>query len=100
MDGELVSSPRIITRSDQRASINISDRADSSSLRMELIASDASNAGTKDAIKINYDIQYKNGKENVSSKPCLIVVPKKPAAVSFTTGSGHLYKILVLANRE
>lgn len=89
IDGELVSSPRIIARADQKATIKLSN------LSMGLIASNAS----KDAIKINYDVQYNNGSKDAHSKSQVIALPNQPVAISFTTASGHLYDMRLLAKR-
>lgn len=107
MDGELVSSPRIIAHANQKASIFISDRMTTkdkqismsgNSLRLELIARDAPMSGKND-IKINYDIQCQNGKEKMHSKPEIIVTPNQEGVIRISD-AGHSYEMHVLAKRQ
>lgn len=100
IDGKLVSSPRVVTRANQLASIIISNKSVSEDLRMEVIARDAAMPGSKDAIGMNFDVQYKNGNEKMHSKPELLLLPNQEGRIRISSESGHVYEMYVLAVRE
>lgn len=99
VDGRLVSSPRIVTRANQKASIDFSEQKNKEFLKMELIARDEPKTDHTNSIKINFDIVYKLGNENMHSKPRLVVLPGQMAIVKFKTESGHIFELQVIAAR-
>lgn len=109
VDGKLISSPQIIALPNQKAMIVMSDNmttkdnkinVSGNSLKLELVARNVALSQSRDAIRVNYDIQYVNGKENMHSKPQIIVMPKQEGEISFSSKSGHEYKLSVLAVRQ
>jgi hypothetical protein len=102
MDGKLVSSPRIIANANQRALIVITNtnNAEYQGLRMELVARDTTKFGRNDAIGISYDIEIKNGKEKIHSKPHVIVAPNQEGRISISSVPGHSYEMYVFAERK
>ncbi|MBX3710263.1 MAG: M56 family metallopeptidase [Gammaproteobacteria bacterium] len=100
VDGKLVSSPEILAKENQKASITLTNNTDNSGtqgLRMQLMAQ---GAVRNDAIEINYDIEYKNGKEEIRTNPQIIVVPNQEAEINLSSDSKHSYKMLVVAKRQ
>lgn len=107
VDGDLVSAPRIIAHVNQKASIIIADNITTKdnhmsmsghNLKLELIARDMAGSGKNDGIRINYNIQYLNGKEKMHSKPQFILTPNQEGIITISE-AGHTYEIHVLANR-
>lgn len=108
VDGELISSPRIIAHANQRASIFISDRMTTkdnqismsgNSLKTELVARDVAMSGKNDDIRISYDIHYQNGKDKMHSKPEIVIAPNQEGAIRISD-AGHEYEMHVLAKRQ
>jgi hypothetical protein len=97
VDGKLVSSPKIIARANQKASIDFSEQ--NKSLKMELIACDEPKIDRGEPIKINFDIVYKFDNENMHSKSKIVVLPNQLVKVKFKSESGHNYKLEVIAER-
>lgn len=100
IDGKLVSSPRIISRTNQFASIFISNKSGTDSLRIGLLARDATAPGIKDAIAINFDFQYKNGEEKMHSKPEFVLAPNQEGSIKISSDSNHSYEMQVVAKRR
>jgi hypothetical protein len=102
IDGELVSSPVISAYANQKALIVITNtnKDQSQGLRMELVARDIATRGGNDAIRINYDINFKNGKVNTHFKPEIVVIPNQEGSISISSDSGHSYEMSVVAERE
>lgn len=95
VDGKLVSSPQILAKENQEASIIISNN--SQGLKMKLVANnDAKNNG----IDINYDIEYKNGKDEMRANPHMIVMPNQEGVIRIASDSGHSYEMKVIAERQ
>ena len=99
IDGKLISSPRIIARANQFASIFISDKNGTNSLRVEVITKNASIWAANDDILMNFDVQYKNGREQVHSKPEFVLAPDQEGIIKMTSNSGHLFEMRVVAKR-
>lgn len=106
VDGELVSSPHIIAKENQLATMYISDQMSTThgkihmsgkSLKIDLLASNISNSNGK--IKLIYEVFYKNGSENMHFKPQFIVLPKQNAAMRWKSDSGHAYELHVVVER-
>ena len=55
IDGRLVSSPRVVTHANQKASIDFSEQKNKGFLKMELIARDEPKTGHINPIKINFE---------------------------------------------
>jgi hypothetical protein len=108
VDETLVSSPRVIAHANQKASIFISEKMSTTgkrismsgnSLKLELVAKDVAISGKDGGIKINYDIQIKNGKNKMHSKPEIILSSNQEGTVNFSDAA-HDYEIHVLAKRK
>lgn len=99
MDGKLVSSPIIVTYAEQKASIVITNtnHTGAQGLRLKLIAKDVEKS---DAIAINYDIEFKNDKESMHSKPQMIVTPHHQGTLTIASDSGHTFEMRVIAERQ
>jgi len=100
LDGELISSPRIVIMANQPASIEIGNKDRSQDLRIKLVSKDATMSGIKNAISISYDIRYQNGEEKMHSKPQIIIAPGQEGRVSLSSDSGHTYEMRVVAERD
>lgn len=102
IDGKFVSSPVIVALENQKALIVIKNTNDAiaKELRMELVASNISQYKMNDAIRINYDIQYRNGAEKMHSKPQVIVTPHREGRINISSDSNHSYEMYVVAERE
>ncbi len=100
MDGKLVSSPIIIAKANQKALIVLTNNnIESQALKMGLIVKNATQFKKNDAVKINYDIQFQDGKEKIYSKPQVIVNLNKEKKINIPSNSNHSYAIEVLAER-
>lgn len=108
IDGKLTSSPHLKVQADQKAVIVMGDQtsvknnqfsATGHVLRIETIASNMTRSGSQDPINMRFDVQYQDGKENIHFKPHLIVAPHQEGTVSFSSDSGHLYELRVIAER-
>lgn len=101
IDGKLVSSPVILSKTNQKALIVLTNtnNAGSQGLRMELIARNAPKFVSNDAIEINYDIQYKDGQEKLHSKPQVVVAPNQENKINLSSDSSHSYELRVTADR-
>lgn len=100
IDGKLVSSPRIVAYENQKALIVITDKSGSQGLRMELVARNITRLGKNDAIEINYDIESKNGKEKMHSRPTIVVASDQENRINLSSNRGHSYEMVVVADRE
>ena len=107
-NGTLVSSPQIVTLADHKATIQIADNISTkdnhlsmsgNSLKLELIPRDVLSR-SNDAIGVNYDIQYQNGKEKLHSKNQIVVKPKQESTIRFSSTSGHAYEFRIVAERQ
>lgn len=95
VDGKLVSSPQILAKENQEASIVIANNAQG--LKMKLVAN---NDAKNNAIEINYDIEYKNGKDEMRANPQMIVMPSQEGTIRIASDSGHSYEMKVIAERQ
>ena len=102
IDGKLVSSPVITALENQKASIVITNTNDAGAqnLRVGLVARNVAEYGRNDAIGINYDIQYSNGKEKIYLKPQIIVAPHQEGRINIPSDLNHSYEMYVLAEKE
>jgi bla regulator protein blaR1 len=102
IDGKLVSNPHVLAYANQKALIIITNtnNAGAQGLRMELVANDVATSSMKKAIGIHYDIQFKNGKEVIHSKPYVIVTPHQEGRIKFSSDSAHSLEMHVLAEKE
>lgn len=96
IDGNLVSSPQIVTYANQKASITLADSNGSQRLKISLIANDI----PQNKIKVSYDIQYRNGHDSIQTQPVMILVPGKEAVINIVSNSGHSYELKVIAKRQ
>jgi hypothetical protein len=109
MDGELISSPHIKVQANHRAFIIMGDRtmvkdnqfsATGHVLRVEVIATNETKSGPQDPISMRYDVRYHDGKEKIHFKPQMVVLPNQEGKVSFSSESGHVYELRVIAERK
>lgn len=108
VDGKLVSSPHIKALADQKARIEMGETMtrkgnqlimSGQNMIIEIIARNTAKSGTKDSIDMNYDVRYQDGDEKIHFKPRMIVVPKQEGRVNFSSKSGHVYELRVIAER-
>jgi hypothetical protein len=95
VDGKLVSTPQILAKENQQASITINNNAQK--FKMQLLAK---NDAKNNAIEINYDLEYKNGKEEMRTNPQIIVIPNQESVIRIASDSGHSYEMKVTAERQ
>ena len=93
-DGKLISNPHIVTRSNQLASILVSNKNGTDSLSMKVIAK---NAIIKDAIAINFDVTYKHEKEKMHFESKYILISNQEGILRISSNSNHLYEMRVIA---
>ena len=67
---------------------------------MEVIARDAIMPGNQDAIGMNFVVQYKNGEEQMHSKPEFLLVPNQEGKINISLKSDHVYEMYVIAKKE
>jgi len=96
IDGKLVTSPQIVAKANQKASIVLSGTDGGQGLGIESVAKDLS----KDNIEISYDIQYTDGEEKMHFKPKLVVTPNQEATMRIASDSDHSYEMKVIAERQ
>lgn len=103
IDGELVSSPRVIAHANQKAvmvisdQVSVKDRQQSlSSHFLKLALTASNNSDKKDNIKINYDIQYQNGLEKMHAKSSIHLVENKESVIKIPN-SERQYEMHMLA---
>lgn len=108
IDGRLASSPHIKALANHKAVIVMGDKtmvkdnqfsAAGHVLRIETIASNVSESGSQDPINLRYDVQYQDGNEKIHFKPRMVLLPHQEGAVSFSSESGHVYELRVVAER-
>ena len=100
INGKLISSPHIITKPNELASI--SQKGDNNKQTLiELIASDYSTKDTKDGIMMKFTVSsIDNGKKTVISKPQIIALPGEPAEILVgETGKADSVRVSVVATR-
>lgn len=100
IDKKLVSTPQIITRENDKASIIVAKEGGSEALNMEVVAKSYPANTSKNAIQLNFDIRYKNGNENIHTKPKLILLSDQEGRVRVASDSGHIYEMYVLVERK
>ncbi len=84
----------------QKALIVITDKSGSQGLKMQLVARNITRLGKNDAIEINYDIESKNGKEKMHSRPTIVVASDQENRINLSSNRGHSYEMVVVADRE
>ena len=99
IDGKLISSPRIISKENQPASIFITNKDHSNSLKIGVVAKDIKGLSNLKDIKLDFDIQYKNGQEQFFSKPQFVLMSNQQGSVKIYSVSGHSYELQVLVTR-
>jgi len=95
-DGNLVSSPQIMTFANQKASITLSNNSGDQRLDLTLLANNIA----RDNIKINYDIHYHNGNEKIHTKPVMLLTPNQEGTIQITSDSDHFYTMKVIVERQ
>ncbi len=101
IDGKIVAKPVIISKSNQKALIVLTNtnNAGSEGLRVELIARNNTKFQSKNTVQLDYDIQYKDGQETFYSKPQIIVLPNQEGKIKLSS-SGRSYELDVIVERE
>jgi len=101
INGKVVSSPIILAKENQKALIVLTNTNNTGSqgLRIELTAMNKTTLGLSDAIIINYDIQYKEGREKLHSRPQVVVLPHHESKISLSSDSAHSYEMDIIAER-
>ena len=99
IDGKLISSPHLIVRVNQPATVVILNDSGTEKLKLDVIANDAVAPGIQDAIKMNFDIHYVNGDNKFHSKPVFVVAPRQEGNI-YLSQSGHSFEMYVQAVRE
>lgn len=99
IDGKLITSPRIVACANQLASIDSFNKSGAADLKINLVARNAAMPGNQNAIGINFDVQYKDGEEKMHSKPTFFLWPNQEGNIKFSSKTGHVYEIDVVAKR-
>lgn len=102
VDGKVVSSPVILAKENQAALIVITNTNSNrvQGLKMKLVAHNAPRFGQKNAIEINYDIEYKNGEEELHANPQLIITPNHEEKIKLASSSERSYEMQVNIKKE
>jgi hypothetical protein len=95
IDGKLISSPQILAKENQEASIVLANNTQG--LKMKLVAN---NNAKNNAIEINYDIEYKNDKDEMRANPHMIIMPNQEGTIRIASDSGHSYEMKVIAEKQ
>ena len=91
----VANSPQILAKENQEASIVIANNTQG--LKMKLVSN---NDAKSNAIEINYDIEYKNGKDEMRANPHMIVMPNQEGTIRIASDSGHSYEMKVIAEKQ
>lgn len=102
VDGKVVSNPVILAKENQPALIVITNTNHNGAqgLRMKLVAANATRFGLNKAVEINYDIEYKNGSNEMRANPHIIVEPNQEEKIKLSSNAEHVYEMQVIAERE
>jgi hypothetical protein len=101
IDGNLVAEPRIDTMSGDKTELIQTARDQTKKMRFSVVATEKEHHNIKDAISLKIELDYKDGKRMVSSKPEILVPPGKEGKIKQQRGGaqGELV-ISVIANRK
>lgn len=99
LDNQLISSPHMIARENQKISLNLADKTTKQSLKIALVANNESKASRNAPIKLSYDMVYSDGKKSLHVEPVVVVDPHQKGAIKFKTASGHTVEMRVIAVR-
>lgn len=98
VDGKLISSPSLVVHTDHPSSMNISNNY-FQNLHMTVIAKDIQIPTIQESVQVSFDIQYRNGNNNVHLKPQFILMLNQEGRMKLSN-SGHLYEIMVVAKNK
>ena len=108
IDGKLTTSPHIKANANQKATIIMGDKmtrkggqitTSGHRIKIEIIASNMAMSRSNGPINMSYDVQYQDGKEEIHFNPHMVVQPSQEGTVSFSSESGHVYELRVIAER-
>lgn len=101
IDGNLVAEPRLDTMSGDKTELIQTTKDQIKKMRFSVVATEKEHRNIKDAISLKIELEYKDGKRMVSSKPEILVPPGKEGKISQQRGGaqGELV-ITVVANRK
>ncbi len=101
VDGTLIAEPRIDTMSGDKTELMQTAKDQTKKMRFSVVATEKEHPNIKDAISLKIELDYKDGKRMVSSKPEIIVPPGKEGKIKQQRGGaqGELV-ISVVANRK
>ena len=99
IDGKLITSPRIVADANQPASIYSFNKSGAEDFKINVVARNAAMPRNQNAIGMNFDVQYKDGEEKMHSKPAFLLASNQEGSIKFSSKTGHLYEIDVVAKR-
>jgi hypothetical protein len=101
MDGRKISSPHIITRAGEAASITQTSDEGRDYLKIEMLANDVTTPEVPDAIGLSYDFTYKYAAGGIDAheKFQVLLKPKKEGMISFVGKDGHNYEMRIIIER-
>lgn len=95
LDGKLVASPRIITRANQPAYIEMSDDATTQMLHINMLAKNTIMGN----INLKCDVLFRYGKEEIFSKEAFILRPNKIGTINLEN-TGHNFTMQILVKKQ
>lgn len=101
IDGNLLAEPRLDTMSGDKTELIQTTKDQTKKMRFAVVATEKEHPNIKDAISLKIELDYKDGKRMVTSKPEILVPPGKEGKISQQRGGaqGELV-ISVVANRK
>ncbi len=101
VDGQLVSSPKVITNGDKATEISQISENPHKELRMKIIASDLTSDKVKDGILIKFDVEYVSGSKVVKASPQVLAKAGSEATIEIGNPESHQnLKMKIVATRE
>jgi hypothetical protein len=100
LDGNVVSSPQFVVMPDEPASIEMKSEYPESSLRMQVIAGDFSNANIADGIDLKMALDYKTRARRFRANPHIVVAPGEEGTVAIGSNSNETLKMKIKAERQ
>lgn len=101
VDGKLISSPRVISNSNEPAEITQNSENPKSQLRMKVVASDLTNENVKNGILMKFDVSYFANGRTIKSSPQILAKAGELSSIEVGSDDGMpAMKIEVTASRK
>lgn len=99
VNGQLVSTPHLITGEGQLASISQGDASGNTEIELSILAKDMPTPDRADAISLEMGLRYREGTQVSHEKFKLILTPGKEGQLSFSQ-NGQTYEMSMIVDRK